>query len=45
MRWKQAESLPSRVGRALAGAAGVVAGLFLLRSIPDLIRYLKMQRM
>jgi hypothetical protein len=33
------------VGRLVMGAAAVVAGLFIIRSIPDLVRYVKFERM
>jgi hypothetical protein len=29
----------------LAGAAGAALGLFMLRSLPDLVRYVKIERM
>ena len=33
------------VTRVALGAAGVLAGIVVLRSIPELIRYVKMERM
>jgi hypothetical protein len=33
------------IARVALGAAGALAGLFLLRTIPDLVRYLRIRRM
>ncbi len=33
------------VTRVALGAAGVLAGVMVLRSLPELIRYVKMERM
>ncbi len=33
------------VARLFLGAAGILAGVLILRSIPDLVRYVKMERM
>lgn len=33
------------VARVLFGAAGVLAGVMIIRSLPDLVRYVKMERM
>jgi hypothetical protein len=33
------------IARIVLGAVGVLAGLLIVRSIPDLIRYAKMERM
>jgi hypothetical protein len=34
-----------QVGRVFAGAVVVAVGLFAIRTLPDLIRYIKMERM
>jgi hypothetical protein len=31
--------------RVVVGAAGLLAGLFIIRSLPDLARYMKIERM
>jgi len=33
------------IARVVAGAAGVLVGMLLIRSFPDLIRYVKTERM
>jgi hypothetical protein len=33
------------LAKIVLGAAGVLAGLFIMRSLPDLVRYIKMERM
>lgn len=33
------------VARVFLGAAGVTAALLFMRSLPDLVRYMKMERM
>lgn len=35
----------STIARVAVGAAGVLAGLLIIRSIPDLVRYVKIGRM
>lgn len=35
----------AQVARAAAGAIGVLAGLIMVRSLPSLVRYVKMERM
>jgi hypothetical protein len=33
------------VARVVAGALGVMAAIMIVRSLPDLVRYIKMERM
>lgn len=45
MRRRNRDHEIALVARVVLGAAGVVAGVLFLRSLPDLIRYLKLERM
>jgi hypothetical protein len=38
-------SVGSQVGWIIGGAAGLLLGVVVMRSLPDLWRYLKMERM
>jgi hypothetical protein len=39
------DHLLATITRVTLGAAGLLAGLLVIRSIPDLVRYVKMERM
>ena len=39
------DHLVATVARVVLAGAGVLAGLLIIRSIPDLVRYVKMERM
>jgi hypothetical protein len=44
--WKQLmHKNESTTGRVIWGLAGLTTGLLLIRSIPDLVRYLRVKRM
>lgn len=45
MRASTNDHTMATVARVLFGAAGVVAALMLIRSLPDFVRYVKMERM
>jgi hypothetical protein len=45
MRPKNRDHLVALAARVVVGTAGVLMGLLLLRSLPDLVRYVKMERM
>lgn len=42
---KNSDHTLATVTRIALGAAGVLAALLIIRSIPDLVRYVKMERM
>ena len=44
-KYDQRDHTIATVTKIVLGAAGVLAGLVFLRSLPDLIRYLKIERM
>lgn len=44
-RIKSSDHAYATVARVLLGAAGVAAALMFIRSLPDLVRYVKMERM
>ena len=45
MKAKNNDHLIASITRIALGAAGLLAGLLVIRSIPDMIRYVKMERM
>ncbi len=44
-RRRGGDHLMATATRVLLGVAGALAGVLFLRSLPDLIRYVKMERM
>ncbi len=44
-RKRNNDHLLANVARIVAGGAGIMAALLFLRSLPDLVRYVKMERM
>ena len=45
MRAKNHDHAIATIARVAVGAAGFLAGLLIIRSIPDLVRYVKIERM
>jgi hypothetical protein len=45
MRHKRSEEKHRTLVMVFAGVAGAVAGMLLIRSLPDLVRYVKIARM
>jgi hypothetical protein len=45
MKAKNNDHAIATVARVVLGTMGVLAGLLIIRSIPDLVRYVKMERM
>jgi hypothetical protein len=45
MARKNSDHAVAIVVRVVVGAAGLLVGLMLIRSLPDLVRYVKMERM
>lgn len=44
-RRRRSDHTLAAVARMLFGAAGITAALMMLRSLPDFLRYVKMERM
>ncbi len=44
-RYKSSDQAMATFARVLLGVAGVAAALLFIRSIPDLVRYVKIERM
>jgi hypothetical protein len=45
VRASSSDHTMATVARVLFGVAGVLAGMMIIRSLPDLMRYVKMERM
>jgi hypothetical protein len=45
MKAKNNDHLIASITRVTLGAAAVLAGLLIIRSIPDIVRYVKIERM
>jgi hypothetical protein len=45
MRAKNHDHAIATIAKVAFGAAGLLAGFFIIRSIPDLVRYVKIERM
>jgi hypothetical protein len=45
MRHNQRDHAIATLARIVMGAVGVLAGVLFVRSVPDLIRYAKLERM